>query len=97
MKGQKLSKKCMWPRYKRESRTYPGFHEFRISVQRLCHGRWNGCLSTGRHYKQPNQTLKGFKIARGIMALENGFKLEPDASKNNPFHAHIMLEQLKVP
>lgn len=33
MKGHKLSKKCMWPRYKRESRTYPGFHEFRISVQ----------------------------------------------------------------
>lgn len=88
---------CMWPRFRKESRDFQGFHEFRISVQRLCYGKRSGCISVALHFQQNNQILKGFKIGQGLTALENGFSLEADAHSGNPFHAHIVADELKVP
>lgn len=97
MKGSRLLKNCMWPRFKKQSRDYPGFHEFRISVQRLCHGKRSGCVTVAMNFRQPSQTLKGFKVGRGLNVAENGFTLEADASDNNPFHAHIIVDSLMIP
>ncbi len=97
MKGTRLLKDCMWPRFKKQSKDFPGFHEFRISVQRLCHGHRSGCLKIAMNFQQPSQTLKGFKIGRGLIPIENGFRIEADGHPNNPFHAHIVVDKLKVP
>lgn len=97
MKGSKLLKDCMWPRFKKQSKDFPGSHEFRISMQRLCYGHRSDCLNIAMSFQQPTQTLMGFKIGRGLIPIENGFRIEADGHQNNPFHAHIVVEKLKVP
>lgn len=93
----KLKKNRFYPNIKRESRSYPGCHVCRLSVQRLCFAGWKNAIYWANRTKNVNQQLIGFEIAPASAVLALGFGLEPFAHKANPFHAHIYIGELDKP
>lgn len=92
-----LKKNRFYPNYKRESRYYKGFHTCRVSVQRLCHAKWDGVTEWAEKTRHEKQTLIGFEYARAGVPSDYGFGLEPAANVNNPYHAHIYFKDLDKP
>ena len=95
--GGKLKKNRFYPNYKRESRSFPGRHVSRLSVQRICHAGLGKATYWALNTKSPSQTLVGFEFASASAALSQGFLLVPYASDRNPFHAHIVIKELDLP
>lgn len=92
-----LKRNYLYPNYTKESHYYPGKQSCRISVQRLCYGKWDGVIQMANNTKGDTQTLIGFGVARGYMAEQYGFKLEPADHKGNLYHAHIYIPELDLP
>ena len=91
-----LKRNFLYPKYKRESRDYPGRHVCRVSVQRLCLGKWRGVVESALKTKSDTQELKGFSVAVADTIRKYGFYLEPAAHERNPFHAHIVIPELDL-
>lgn len=92
-----LKRNFLYPNYKRESRDYPGRHVCRVSIQRLCLGKWPGVIESALNTKSGNQELKGFCVAVADTIKKYGFSLEPAAHEKNPYHAHIVIPELDLP
>ncbi len=95
--GGRLKKNRFYPNYRRESRSFPGRHTSRISVQRLCLAGFEKALYWASQTKSKTQTLIGLEMAPASVALNQDFELEPFASPLNPFHAHIVIKELDLP
>ncbi len=92
-----LKKNFLYPKYKKESRDFPGRHTCRVSIQRLCSGKWKGVAESAIKTKSESQELKGFCIAPGALVRKYGFDLEPASNKRNPYHGHIVIPELDLP
>lgn len=92
-----LKKNFLYPKFNKESRDYSGRRICRISVQRLCHGHWDGIIKNAIKTKTSQQTLIGFAFSYTGVVEKYEFKMEPAAHCNNIFHSHIYIPELDVP
>lgn len=96
-----LRSSCMYPR-KNQDKDNPGYFTNKISVVRLCRGH-NDIFTWDRHVKIAESFLhgknkfKGFIIARVSLIRDCGFDVECAASKENPYHAHILIPDYHEP
>lgn len=91
-----IKRNFLYPKYKRESKDFPGRHICRVSVQRLCLGKWSGVVASALKTKSNIQELKGFSLVVADTIRKYGFYLEPASHEKNPYHAHIVIPELDL-
>lgn len=91
-----IKKNFLYPNYKKESRDFPGRHRCRVSVQRVCAGKWDRIVKSALNTKSKTQELKGFCIAPAHTVKEYGFYMEPASHEKNLYHAHIVIPELDL-
>lgn len=91
-----LKSNYLYPNFRKESTYFKGKHSCRVSVQRLCYGKWPAIIKSANQTKNDRQILIGFGIANASVPAKYGFQLEPADHDGNPFHAHIYIPELDL-